>query len=196
MSNKTILTTVTLIAQAHKRIGDPGTIIKEQDEVPLLPSKKAFVPVEAYGHSPFWAVFYWEDNRWTGGRRLEPGWAERWYGITWPKPGKPLSQLKLCAWCKRDDFGDTEASALVRGVVWNDYLARGMPFKAWLCEMHQDDDYIVRSDILKSAEESVQPLVECPSCGGESVTWTITCHVCKNTGKVSQEEAEWQRRKS
>ncbi len=103
---------------------------------------------------------------------------------------------KLCSWCKREDWEPAEASALVRGVYWNDHAGfsgRRMPFRAWLCEMHQAADRIEWQKLVRHAPEP-ERLVECPSCGGGSVTWTITCHVCNNTGKVTTEESEWQRR--
>lgn len=51
---------------------------------------------------------------------------------------------KLCAWCKKSDWGDTEASGLYIGTVYNDSSDRVIPFKAWLCEMHQAETETVK----------------------------------------------------
>ena len=57
---------------------------------------------------------------------------------------------KLCAWCKKEDWGDTEASGLYKGSYFNEFSQRTMPVKAWLCEMHQDE--LDNSTLLKAAD--------------------------------------------
>lgn len=58
-----------------------------------------------------------------------------------------------CDWCRSDGIGETPATARVRGRLYSDaeYGQEGM-FEAALCEMHQDDDDIQHSEIVRDLE--------------------------------------------
>lgn len=68
------------------------------------------------------------------------------------KPTKSARKITpMCAWCAGHPWGNTEASGLYQGTVWNEDSGRTMPFKAWLCEMHQDDSRIEAKRCIKTA---------------------------------------------
>lgn len=56
-------------------------------------------------------------------------------------------KIKTCAWCKEIK---TEADTLVSGSMYDDN-GNIIPFKAWLCEMHLNDDRIIKKRFAKKS---------------------------------------------